>query len=268
MRVEFPAVAGRPYSGTLALSNSATVKVRVRVELLDFYVDDSMTPQFVKSAPAEAEFSCRQWLSVNPMELELEPQSQVNARFTVHVPASALERSFHCAIGFVTLPALTEQSETGILTAVRMVATLYPMVGKPPVSGQIKDLKLEPVSNDPAMPWRAVVIMENSGLTLYRPAGDLDVLDATGQVVESEKLASFPALPKRQQRYLVPLKTPLSPGRYTLRARIEVGNEIQEGSAAITVDPPSPAAPAPETPPAVAAPEVRPAAATAGAPPK
>ena len=43
MRVEFPATPGRPFAGSLALSNGATAKVRVRVELLDLYVDDTMT---------------------------------------------------------------------------------------------------------------------------------------------------------------------------------------------------------------------------------
>jgi hypothetical protein len=32
----------------------------------------------------------------------------------------------------------------------------------------------------------------------------------------------------------LPLKTSLSPGAYTLRARIEVGHEIQQGSVTVT----------------------------------
>lgn len=95
MRVEFPAVPGRSFSGALALSNSETAKARVRVELLDLYVDENMTPQFVPNAPAEAEYSCRSWLSVNPMELEVDPRSQVSVRYSVRVPAGASERSYH-----------------------------------------------------------------------------------------------------------------------------------------------------------------------------
>src|SRR3989442_1191673 len=83
MRAEFSAVPGRPYSSSLTLSNGGTGTTRVRVELLDLYVDEAMTPQFVANAPAEAEYSCRSWLSVNPMELDLGPRSQVSVRFTV-----------------------------------------------------------------------------------------------------------------------------------------------------------------------------------------
>lgn len=233
MRVEFPAVPARPHSGTLALSNAGSGKSRVRVELLDLYVDENMTPQFVPNAPAEAEYSCRSWLSVNPMELEIEPRSQVPIRYTVRVPAAASERSYHCAIGFRTLPSASEETGTAMRTAVRMIAAIYPIVGELAVNGVIKELKLEQLPNGSAVLWQVVVIMENSGLMLYRPTGDVQVVDSTGKVIESQKLASFPVLPKREQRYLLPLKSDLSPGQYTLRARIEVGNEIQEASAVV-----------------------------------
>jgi hypothetical protein len=236
MRVEFPAVPGRPYSGSLALSNAGSGKARVRVELLDLYVDGNMTPQFVPNAPAEAEYSCRTWLSVNPMELELEPRSQVQVRFTVRVAANAAEQSFHCAIGFRTLPAPSAESGTAMLTAVRMIAAVYPIVGKPPVNGVIKELKLEAVPGETTALWRAVVILENSGLMFYRPSGELQVIDSAGKVIESQKMPSFPVLPKREQRFVVPLKSDLGPGEYKLRARVDVGNEIQEASAVVRAE--------------------------------
>ena len=57
--------------------------------------------------------------------------------------------------------------------------------------------------------------------------------------------SSFPALPKRRQRYLLPLKSGLTPGLY-VRARIDVGNEIQEASASVKAEEPHPADSAPE----------------------
>ena len=238
MRVEFPAVPGKPISGPLILSNAGPSKSRVRVELLDLYVDETTTPQFLANVPAEAGYSCRNWLSANPMELEIDPRSQVLVRYTVRVPATVSERSYHCALGFRTLPAVGEATGTAMRTAVRMIAVFYATVGKPAISGVIKDLKLEPVANPAGPLWRAVVIMENSGLMLYRPVGDLEILDSSGNVIESEKLASFPVLPKRQQRFVLPLKGKLSPGPYTLKARIEVGDEIQEASVSVVAEAP------------------------------
>jgi hypothetical protein len=237
MKVEFPVTAGRTFSGTLVLTSGAAGKTRIRAELLDLYVDETTTPQFVLKAPAEAEYSCRAWLSANPMEMEMGPRSTALVRYSIRVPAGASERSYHCALGFRTLAAPTETDGTAMHTAVRMIAVFYPILGKPAISGVIKGVKLEQVPNGPGTLWRVVVIMENSGLMFYRPAGKVDVVDAAGKVVESIELASFPALPKRQQRYVLPLKTSLIPGPYTLRARIEVGSEIQEASVAAEVMP-------------------------------
>jgi hypothetical protein len=239
MRVEFSAVAGKSVSGTLVLTNGSDVKTRIRAELLDLYVDETTTPQFVASAPGEADYSCRSWLSANPMELELDPHGQALIRYTVRVPASASERSYHCAIGFRTLPSVTEMTGTAMRTAVRMITVFYPIVGKPPIAGVVKDLKLEPVTTPVGTAWHAVVVMENSGSMLYRPTGDLEIVDTTGKVIETKKLAAFPALPKRQQRYVLALNTDLSPGEYTLRARIEVGGELQKASVAVKAEAPA-----------------------------
>src|SRR5580704_14377685 len=67
MKIEFPGVSGKSYSGSLVLTNAGTSKTRIRVEMVDFYVDENTTPQFIAHVPAEAEYSCRSWLSANPM---------------------------------------------------------------------------------------------------------------------------------------------------------------------------------------------------------
>lgn len=243
MKVEFPAVAGKSYSGSLTLKNSRTSKARFRVEMVDFYVDENTTPQFIAHVPTEDDYSCRTWLSANPMELEVEPNSQVPVRYTVRAPANVSERSYHCALGFRTIPMAGEVSGTAIRTAVRLITVFYATVGKPSVSGVIKELKLEQVAGTSGPSWRAVVVMENSGLMLYRPVGDLAVVDANGTVLESQKVPSFPVLPKRLQRFVLPLKSTLTPGPYTLRARIEVAGEIQQGSVAVTAEAAAPSAP-------------------------
>jgi hypothetical protein len=68
-------------------------------------------------------------------------------------------------------------------------------------------------------------------------------------VIESQKLAPFPALPKRQQRYVLPLKSNLTAGQYTLKARIEVGGEIQEASVVVVAAAHGLPSPTTETPP-------------------
>ncbi len=56
--------------------------------------------------------------------------SHGTCRFTVRIPPSASNGSFHCAIGFRSLPTDTEADGAQMRTAVRMIAAIYPIVGK------------------------------------------------------------------------------------------------------------------------------------------
>jgi hypothetical protein len=235
MRLDLTLSPGVTHSGVLSLNNDSPDKVRVVAELLDFYIDATDTPQFGRQYTQEAEFSCRPWLTVNPMEIELAGNSHAAVRFTIRTPANATERSNHCAVGFTTQPAVNQSNGPGLRTAVQIVAAIYAVVGKPAAEGSIKDLTLEPVP-DPKQPgWRAVVVLANPSLMHFRPTGDLDVLDESGKVVESAKFVPLPVLPKRDQRFLFPLKLGM-PGNYTLRVRVDLGgSEIEEATAVVVI---------------------------------
>jgi hypothetical protein len=243
MREELSMAPGAQHSGVLTLSNDAEESVRVTGELLDFYLDAAATPQFGRYAQ-ESAYSCRQWMTINPVEIELSGKSHVQVRYTIRAPQTPAERSYHCAVGFTTRAAGGSTANgNGLRTAVQIVSALYVVVGKPAIQGTVKDLRLEyvPASRESASlesSWRAVLVFENSGLMHYRPSGDVDVLDAAGSVVETVKLTPLPVLPKRDQNLLVPLKLAGGPGKYRLRARIDLGgDEIQEATANVEATP-------------------------------
>ncbi len=234
MREELRLAPGGQHSATLSLANDSPEKVRVLAEPLDFFIDATTTPQFRRQWAAESEFSCRSWLVVNPMEMELAGESRMLVRYTIRVPQSASERSYHCAVGFTTQPVAEQVKITGLRTAVQIVASFYVVVGNPQLEGRLKDLRLEPVPDSKELAWRAVVVLANPGLMHFRPVGELAVLDAAGAVVESAKFIRMPVLPKRDQPFLFPLKLERGPGKYVLRARVDLGgNEIQEATAVV-----------------------------------
>ena len=241
MRLEFRLAPGQQQSGTLNLSNDSGAKVRIRSELLDFFVDSTATPQFERQLAHETDSSCRSWLMVNPMETETLAGTQLPIRFTIRVPEGVKEGSYHCAAGFATLPPADQVLTTGIRTAVRMVTAFYVVVGNPTVNGGLKLIQIEPLnkaSSDGAV-LQAVVVIENRGHMHFRPSGTLTVLDASGRVVETKDFQSLPVLPEREQRYLFPLSTDVRTGAYTLRARVDLGTgEIQEASAVVAAKKP------------------------------
>ena len=239
LRMELGLEGGAVYSGPLTVSNESDARIRVRADLLDFFIDESGTPQFERSYPAEAENTCRQWLSLNPRETELEPKSSATVRYTLRVPPGVPARSFNCAAGFTTLPSAEQMGGMGIKTAVRMIAAFYVVVGNPSIEGQVTAVKIEPVSTSGETRWRAVVVVRNWSYRYFRPSGEVDLLDDNGAVVETHPFPSLPVLPNREQRFLFPLTTVLKPHSYTLRARVDLGtDEIQE--ATVTVRPPGP----------------------------
>jgi hypothetical protein len=241
MRVELRMAPGQQYSGSLKLSTESGEKVRVRAEMLDFNIDARDTPQFERDLPQEAAYSCKKWLSLNPMEIELEKGGFLPVRYTLRLPADLPEGSYNCAAGFTTLPTAEQVAGMGMRMAVRAVAAVYVTVGSPPIHGRLKEIKLEPLpagkESEPGG-WQAVAILENSGLMYFRPTGKLEVLDAEGKVVETADFPSLPVLRQRDQRFLFPLKTHLEAGHYKLRVRIDIGTgEIQEGSLDVSVEP-------------------------------
>ncbi len=240
MREDLKLAPGAAHSGVLSLANTTGQKVRVVAETLDFYLDSTTTPQFGPEYKQEADFSCRQWLVANPMEMELNGNVQIPVRYTVRVPPTATARSYHCAIGFTTQPTAENTGAIGMRTAVQIVAAIYVVVGQPVIEGTVKDLKLEYVP-DPKNPiWRAVVTINNAGLMHFRPEGDLDVLNEDGVVVETAHFVPMPVLPKRDQNFLFPLKLAAA-GKYTLRARVDLGgSEIQEATARVVATKPAP----------------------------
>ena len=252
MRVEIRMAAGQQHSGVLTLTNDSGGKMRVRTELLDFMIDTADTPQFEKNLPQEQLDSCRTWLTVNPMEAEIEGK-QLLVRYSIRVPEGTPEGSYHCAAGFTSQPPVGQAQAIGIQTAVRAVAAIYVVIGSPAIVGETKQISLEPIvavraaapadkdskaAAAPAPKWNAVVLLENRGHMHFRPVGQLDVLDAADHVVASYEFVQLPVLPQRQQRFVFPLTGPIPAAPYRLRARIDIGTgEVQEAVATITDQP-------------------------------
>jgi hypothetical protein len=232
MRMELRLAPGASYSGTLRLVNEGEL-VRVRTSVLDFHLDTEQNPQFEPSLSQEADYTCRNWLTVNPMEAEIDAKGEIPVRYTLRVPADAQPRSYYCAAGFTSQPTAADaNSGMGIRTAVRVVAAFYVVVGNPVPEGHLSAISLErvPGSND----LRAVVVLENTGKMFYRPAGTLAVLDPGGAAIESFEFTPLPVLPERKQRFLFPLKQVAGGQPVTLRVRVDVGaGEIEEGTVVV-----------------------------------
>ena len=235
MRLDFSSKPGSVQTGSLTLRNEAENPVRVRTELLDFHLDSTATPQFESVLQQENDYSCRSWLTVNPMEIEIGPRQSIQVRYTLRVPPAATARSYHCAAGFNSLPTASQSRESGIRAAVRMIAAFYVLIGDPAVEGEISDIKLEPAIS-PTGPYQVAVTIRNWGHRYFRPNGGVEILSATGAVLAQTELPALPVLPNRSQRFLLPLGVKPAAGNYSLRARVSIGTpEIQEALVPVVI---------------------------------
>lgn len=226
MRVELKIAPGQGYSGALELTNEAGGRMRIRAELLDFGLDQTMTPQFARNIDGEKQWSCRDWLTLNPMESEIGDGEKLLIRYTIRVPKDAAAKGYHCAAGFTSLPPVSEAKVTGIRNTVRAITAFYAILGASNGRGEVTGLSIERTGNEQS----AVLVVRNETDYHIRPEGDIEVISADGTVIETQRVPSFPVLPKRTQRLVVPIKTGPA-GIAVVRAKVELGtNEIQEAA--------------------------------------
>jgi hypothetical protein len=241
MRVELKLAPGAQRSGSLNLANDTPAEARFRTEILDFLLDKEALPQFEPDIPSEAEYSCRRWLAFNPMEGTVPGSSEVLVRYTLRVPADALPRTYHCAVGFTSLPPVRRPQEQGMgmNAAVRVVNAFYITIGDSKPEGELKEIVVQKIADPSSSGLRAVFRVENSGLTNLRGDGKVDLLDAAGKVVETADFPTGIILPKRTQLLPLTLKRKLPEGGYTIRARVNLGTgELQEATLEFQAAPP------------------------------
>lgn len=234
MRQELKMNPGTQTTGVLDLSNEGARELRVLAEFLDFSIDRNTTPQFALALPAEEQWSCRTWLSLNPMMAEIGEKSGLAARYTVKVPREAAPGTYHCAIGYTSVPPAAAQRTSSITTRVRVISAFYILVGDYHPQGRLEGLTLEHVEDANGGRWVAVVTVANQGNYYFRAQGDVELLDASGAVMEKAALSSTAILPQRSQRLLVPLSKVAPDRKLELRVLVEMAQiGTEEASAQV-----------------------------------
>ncbi len=123
------------------------------------------------------------------------------------------------------------QSPIGIVALLRLTCTFYVTIGTPPVAGEVKQIAIEKINAPKTSGYRAVISVENSGLTNLRGAGKVDLINEAGDVIQASEFPTVVILPSRTQRLPVVLNPQMPNGTYTVRARVDLGNnEIQEAT--------------------------------------
>jgi hypothetical protein len=230
MRADFRLIAGQTQTGVVQLKNQGTEPVHLRVRTLDFFVSGDNTPQFV--AEGDESYSCRNWMIVNPVEMDIAAGAVVPVRYTMQVPGTpvASSRTYRCALGFESMPTLEDRIQKRSGNTIRLVTVVYATIGNPesvPNIGTPEILEREDL-------WRLDVPFSNGGETHYRLNGHVVIKDQNSKTVETFDMDSSPIHPGTLVHIGFPIK-PLPQGEYTMVLQLEQGTRILEKEAIVEV---------------------------------
>jgi P pilus assembly chaperone PapD len=227
LRVELASGPGGTHTQAVTLSNQGKEPVRIRAQVMNWFLSPDGTPQFQAPIPAvEQPYGAATWVRLAPPEQVVAPGEVGTVRFTTTIPKDVADGGYRTAIMFDVGPA------SGDLAAARRqvrfrsrVATLvYLTIGKPQPVVDLTNL----VTRTPAgQPAQVVATLRNTGRVHVRTTGVLTLYDAGGKVVRELDVPNVPVLPESERELAIPTakegQDPLPPGEYRVEVKLDIG---------------------------------------------
>lgn len=220
IRVELKAKPGSQITDLFYVRNNSTQPVRIKVYVENWQMQENGTPLFIGQQPTN--YSCRDWIKVNPPDFRLKPGEIRTVRFTVAVPQEAEPAGYHAAVSFENVaetPAETKQSRVGFIG--KIAAAVYVVVGNVEPQGSIEDIIFE--MQEKAQ-WIKLKI-SNQGKTHFRLKGEIILRTSNGKKVATLLVPDEPVLPESQRFVSIELKEKLSAGIYQVEIKLDIGRE-------------------------------------------
>jgi len=211
-RQSLAAAPGETVSTTVTVLTTAATEERVVAATSDWTlgVGGELTYLPAASLPSSA----ASWLALEADEFALAPGGSRELRIQVTVPEDA-EGTYHAMVFFTVVPAPTDTPGVGVTTTARVGLTVYVTVTGTERSGsELVDL----YRPDPAT-LAAVVV--NSGNTVMRLGGTIELRNEAGDVVQRLPVPDVPVLRESEREVRFDLPDDLEPGFYVVLALIE-----------------------------------------------
>ena len=247
MRVDIDQLkAGDTYTDALGISNNSDETQHIVVWAADWRLTADGGVDFLHAGSFQ-DYSCGEWITVNPTEFDLAPLKGERLRYTFRVPSGATQKGYHCALVVQNTPRPNEPgSGPAMRTQLRLVTTFYAVVGNPSAQPRVESLTIVPGTTKgqaegatDVAAWTVQLTLTNSGETHCRGEGTIKLLDASGQTLKTLSLDSSPILPKTERRFSWPIQEKLAPGDYRIQASLDLGlKAVQEIEKNVTLSAP------------------------------
>ena len=197
--------------------------VRIVASLNDWTIDRDGQVQFARANTLPN--SASPWLIYSPAETTVTPGNLHAIRVTISVPKDATPGD-HLSALIVEQRAdnlKLNQNRRQVVIRYRMAAVFYIKVPQLRRAGSLESLRAEFAENQVVV----TPLLKNTGNSVVRPLASLKVTNSAGvAVAELPQKESLPLLGGAELAQRVVLETPLAPGTYTVKYRID----FQDGS--------------------------------------
>lgn len=185
-RIEVAIPRGGTVTEVVSLISTGGKAQELAVSKGDWAQDESGRIAFLP--PGQGDFSATSWVTLSSDVLALPADGQSRFRFTVSVPSNdALRGTYRTVVFFETSPSAPQKQGNTIRMKQRLGLILYVTVAGTEVNGsKVSDMYAEGQTIH--------AIVSNTGNTLMRYSGSIEVRDSAGATVTSVPLASGPIL--------------------------------------------------------------------------
>ncbi|HVA37592.1 MAG TPA: hypothetical protein VNJ51_08265 [Candidatus Dormibacteraeota bacterium] len=212
-KYEMEVPAGQTQTFPITVRNTGGDTVHIQVSLVDFTV--GANGQYVFLPPGKNKYSMAPWMSLNPREFDIAPNTLQQVRVSVAVPAGTTGE--HSVIAFFqTRPT---RKPGGVSFSERIAAKIYELVPNTlQLSGEVDDLSTHatPVGE------RYLVGFKNTGNAHVYLNGRIEVKQGSN-VVERIDLPKQMLVERGGSRIVDVVGKKLAPGSYTAVALIDYG---------------------------------------------
>lgn len=204
---------GQTLTETIILVTDSAAPLQVSAEINDWTLDVDGNMTFL---PANSlEHSAANWISLESTDFLLEPDSSRELRVSVTIPPDAEGGTYHDMVFFRVVPPESALSGVGVVTTTRIGLTVYITVaGSERDSAEVVDF----FQQDETSLTLAIV---NTGNTIMRLGGSVELRDETGEVKYNVEVPNVPILRDSEREVLLPLPEEVDAGFYVALALIQ-----------------------------------------------
>jgi len=221
----FDAQLGAVVQSQVLVTNEGTAAGTVRLYPVD--ATTGQTGGIVYRTDQDPRQDIGAWLTLDTQELTLDPGESRAVAFTLAIPPSAPPGQHVGGLVAEDETILSSSSGGAVRLNVKSLSIVAVQVNLP--GPALDRLDVTSIRADVlAGSQRILIGLSDSGTTMLKPTGALDLLDAQGQTVRHLPLALDTLLPRTQIEYpaVVP-GAPLAPGAYTARLSLTYGTAQQ-----------------------------------------